>query len=286
VSSNTATDPQPRDESARGDCAGKVALITGASSGIGAALARRLAEDGASVVLCARRTDRLATLAAELGALGRDALVCRCDVTEPTDLARAVAAAEERFGHLDIVIANAGFGVVGPVDALDVADFRRQFETNVFGVLHTVQAALPALKRSHGVLALLGSVAGYVALPHAAPYSMSKFAVRALADSLYGELRAAGVAVTLVSAGFITSELRQVDNQGRRHEGARDPVPAWLRMPAPAAARRIVAAIAKRRREVIVTGHGRLIVLAQRLAPGLVAALVSRRLRGRHEPGR
>jgi short-subunit dehydrogenase len=270
-----------------GECsfAGRVVLITGASAGIGAALAREFSALGASLVLCARREDRLEALAGELRGKAREVLVCRCDVTLPEDLARAVAAAEQRFGRLDVVIANAGFGVVGKVESLTAADFRRQFETNVFGVLSTVYAALPALKRSQGVLALLGSVAGYVALPRAAPYSMSKFAVRALADSLYGELRAAGVAVTLVSAGFISSELRQVDNQGRRHERARDPIPAWLRMPAPAAARRIVAAIAKRRREVIVTGHGRLIVLAQRLAPGLVAALVSRRLHGRHEPG-
>jgi short-subunit dehydrogenase len=266
--------------------AGRVVLITGASAGLGAALARQFAALGASLVLCARREDRLEALAGELRANGREALVCRCDVTRAEDLERAVAAAEQRFGRLDVVIANAGFGVVGRVESLTCADFRRQFETNVFGVLSTVYAALPALRRSQGVLALIGSVAGYVALPRAAPYAMSKFAVRALAESLHGELRAEGVAVTLVSAGFFTSELRQVDNQGRRHERAQDPIPAWLRMPAPAAARRIVAAIARRRREVIVTGHGRLIVLAQRLAPGLVAALASGRVHGRGEPGR
>src|SRR4051812_7084707 len=112
---------------------GKVALITGASAGIGAALARELARDGAGLVPAPRREDRLRELAHEIEAMGRHAIVVGCDVTCDGDLERAVAAAVERYGRLDIAIANAGFGVAGLVAELRLDDFRRQLETNVFG---------------------------------------------------------------------------------------------------------------------------------------------------------
>ena len=118
-------------------------LITGASSGIGAALAREFARQGADLVLLARRTDRLTALAAELERQGRRALALTGDVTVDGDLERAVAETRAKLGRLDVAVANAGFGVVGPVERLTLDDYRRQFETNVFGVLRTVHAALP-----------------------------------------------------------------------------------------------------------------------------------------------
>ena len=114
-------------------------------------------------------------------------------------------------------MANAGFGVVGPIERLTLDDYRRQFETNVFGVLRTVFATLAELRRSRGRLVIVGSVSGHVALPNASPYAMSKFAVRALAQALDFELRPTGVSVTLVSPGFVDTELHQVDNRGVRH---------------------------------------------------------------------
>ncbi|HXD97942.1 MAG TPA: SDR family NAD(P)-dependent oxidoreductase, partial [Candidatus Acidoferrum sp.] len=185
--------------------AGQVVLITGASSGIGAALAREFARQGADVVLLARRADRLAALAREIEGTGRRALVVTADVTVDGDLDRAVASTEAAFGRLDVVIANAGFGVVGPVESLTLDDYRRQFETNVFGVLRTVQATLTLLKASRGRLVILGSVAGHIATPGSSPYSMSKFAVRALAEALGHELAPTGVSVTLISPGFVES---------------------------------------------------------------------------------
>lgn len=263
-----------------------VAFITGASSGIGAALAVELARQGADVALAARRIDRLEVLAAQVRALGRQALVVACDVTRDEDLDRAVAATVAQFGRLDIAVANAGFGVVGPFERLDLADYRRQFETNVFGVLRTVQATLPELKRREGRLVLMGSVAGHVSPPGSSAYAMSKFAVRALAGSLRHELRPSGVSVTLISPGLVRSEIHQVDNRGVHHPGARDPL-RWLRMPAERAARQMAAAIIRRRRERVITGHGRTAVFVERHAPWLVSGLL--RLGGtrryRPEPG-
>jgi short-subunit dehydrogenase len=265
---------------------GAVVLITGASAGIGAALAREFAHRGARVALTARRTDRLEALAAELRAGGTEALVVAADVTHDGDMDKAAAIARETFGRIDVVVANAGFGVVGFLESLTLDDYRRQFETNVFGVLRTIYATLDDLKRSRGRLAIIGSVSGHLATPHGSPYSMSKFAVRALAEALRNEVRAAGVAVTLISPGFVESELRSIDNRGVLREQARDIVPSWLRMSAAACARETVTAIARRRREAVITGHGKALVFVQRHFPGLMSTLVGlSRYRGRMQPG-
>jgi short-subunit dehydrogenase len=154
-------------------------------------------------------------------------------------------------------------------------------------VLRTVQAALAPLKASRGRLVILGSVAGHIASPGSSPYAMSKFAVRGLAEALGHELAAAGVSVTLVSPGFVESEIRRVDNTGVFRPEAREPLPAWLVVPTDRAARSIVRAIARRRREAVITGHGKLAVLAQRHAPWLVAAIIRvAGLRSRPEPAR
>jgi NADP-dependent 3-hydroxy acid dehydrogenase YdfG len=161
----------------------KVVLITGASSGIGEELAVQLARAGARLALAARRIERLEQVRQQIVSLGAaQPLIVSCDVTRNEDPPRAVAETLERWGRLDIVIANAGFGVVGPFAKLSLEDYRRQFETNVFGVLRTLQAALPAVLASRGQLVILGSVAGWTASPGASPYAMSKFAVRALAN--------------------------------------------------------------------------------------------------------
>ncbi len=255
---------------------GKVAFITGASSGIGAALAREYAARGADVVLAARRRERLDELAEEIEARGRRALAVACDVTRDGDLEAAVATALERLGRIDHLVANAGFGVASWFHKLEVEDYRRQLETNVFGVLRTVYAGRDALLASRGCLVIMGSINSFVALPGSSPYAMSKHAVRALAEALRYELGPHGVDVVLLAPGFVDSEIRQVDNQGRRHPGASDPIPRWLRMDTAEAARKLVRGIRRRRRVVVVTGHGRLVVLLQRWAPWLLAMLVRR----------
>ena len=253
---------------------GKVAFITGASSGIGAAMAREFARRGAHVVLTARRWERLEALALEVRARGRRALTIRCDVTSDGDLDKAVEASVEEFGRIDVVVANAGFGVAGAVHKLALEDYRRQFETNVFGVLRTVQATREALIASRGSLAIMGSVMSYLALPVSSPYSMSKHAVRALAASLRAEMARHGVGVTLLAPGFVDSEIRQVDNQGERHEGAHDRIPSWVRMDADKAAVKLVKAVLKRKRVAVITGHAKFFVFLERHFPWFISLLV------------
>jgi short-subunit dehydrogenase len=241
-----------------------VVFITGASAGIGAAVAREAARQGADVVLAARRQERLQTLAAEIESMGKRALIARCDVTRDGDLEAVVAKAQQEFGHIDYVIANAGFGVIGPFESLTMEDYRHQFETNVFGVLRTVMATREPLIAARGCLAIVGSVNGYVSFPGSSPYSMSKAAVHALAFTLWHELRPHGVGVTLVAPGFVKSEIRQIDNRGAHHPHAKDHIPSWLSASTEKTARQILRAVRKRRRVEVITGHARVAVFLQR----------------------
>jgi NAD(P)-dependent dehydrogenase (short-subunit alcohol dehydrogenase family) len=173
------------------------------------------------------------------------------------------------------------------VQSLELADFQRQFDTNVFGVLRTLHETLPALRATRGRFAIMGSVAGYLSVPGGAPYAMSKFAVRALAEALHGDLRVAGVGCTLISPGFVDSDIRRVDNQGGLHAQVDDPIPAWVRMRTDKAARVMARGILAGRREVVVTFHGRLIVFVARHLPRLTRFLLVRANRGsRPEPKR
>src|SRR5262245_47431229 len=128
----------------------QVIFITGASSGIGEALAKAFAQEGAQVALAARRVDRLEDLSREINSSGRQTMALPCDVTKDGDLEKAVEAVRKQFGKIDIAVANAGFGVAGNFEKLKLEDYRRQFETNVFGVLRTLYATLEDLKKSKG----------------------------------------------------------------------------------------------------------------------------------------
>src|SRR6201982_3131208 len=256
----------------------KVVIVTGASSGIGEELARQLGQVGAKLTLAARRKELLENLAQRIAATGKaKPLVTRCDVAQDGDLQKAVAETVRQWGKLDVAGANAGFGVVGPLKKLSLEDYRRQFETNVFGALRTIYATLPEIEKNQGNIAIIGSVSGWAATPGASPYNMSKFAVRALANAITPELRLGGVKVTLISPGFVRSDIRRVDNQGQFHEHAKEPMPSWLVMPTDEAVRQILSAIAKGKREAIITGHGKALVFLERFMP-LVVRGVGRRM--------
>jgi short-subunit dehydrogenase len=255
---------------------GTVAFITGASSGIGAALAEEFARRGADVALAARRADRLEEVAGKIKKMGRTALALGCDVTRDGDLEAAVGEVMKAFGRLDWAVANAGFGVGGAFHKLELEDFRRQFETNVFGVLRTAMATREALLETGGGLAIVGSVAGVMGLPRSSAYAMSKAAVRALGESLWFEFARYGASVTTILPGFVDSEMRQVDNRGVFDPDSSDPIPSWLSMRVDVAARKIVRAIVRRRRTVVITGHGKFAVTLFRFAPGTAARLIRR----------
>jgi len=263
----------------------KTVLITGASSGIGAELARQLYAQKANIFLLARRSERLEILANQLSPEGDRVDWLQVDVTQGGQLEEAVKKVLSRFGSLDIVIANAGFGVAGNVSDLKVEDYRRQFETNVFGVLNTVYATEQALEKSKGQLILLGSVAGFVPLPGNSAYTMSKFSVRALAKALQYEWKEKGISITHLAPGFVDSDIRRVDNLGNLKTDHPDPIPSWIRVPTSVAVTEMIKSIQKRKGEAVITGHGKIIQLFNQHFPRLIPWVVGTLgLRSRPEP--
>ncbi len=237
-------------------------LITGASSGIGAALAREYDKRGARVALLARRKSKLEGVANGL----RDAHAIECDVCDEASVQRAVRQALSVFGELDVVVANAGISVLGSVEEVSIDEYRRQFETNVFGVLRTVKATLSSLKRTSGRIGIVGSVSGFLSLPGTSAYAMSKFALRALSEALGAELSTAGVSVTHIAPGFVESEIRM-------HEG-RDPIPPFLVMSNDRAAHEIASAIQRRAPEAVITSHGKAAMFVATRFPRTVHSIV------------
>jgi NADP-dependent 3-hydroxy acid dehydrogenase YdfG len=185
--------------------AGKTAVVTGASSGIGEATARLLTGEGCNVVLAARREDRLKSLAAELG---EGALAAPTDVTDPAACAALVARTVERFGSLEILVNNAGLGLYGSIPEGDPDDWRRMFDVNVLGVLYSTRAAVRhMLARGTGDVVFVSSLAGRrVPAPDGTVYAATKHAITALAEGLRLDVHEKGVRVINVEPGLVRTE--------------------------------------------------------------------------------
>ncbi len=190
------------------EIAGQVIIITGASLGIGAATAKLLAAQGAKLVLAARSVDKLEQLAA---ALETDSLVVPTDMTQGTDLEHLVAKTLERYGRIDGLVNNAGYGQYGPLEMLTEEAIRRQFEVNVIGLLLLTQRVIPTMRaQGRGRIVNISSLSGLVALPFSGLYHASKFALEGLSDSLRMELAPFGIQVALVEPGPVKTEFFEV----------------------------------------------------------------------------
>lgn len=187
----------------------RVVLITGASSGIGECIARYLAKRGAIVILGARRLERLQVIVSEIRASGGTAYCTRVDVTSHDEVNQFVQFALNHAGKLDVIVNNAGVMHTAPIDELKVAEWSQMINTNIFGVLHGIAAALPVFKeQGYGHFINIASVAGFkVASPGGTVYSASKFAVRAISEGLRHEVGGA-IRTCLISPGAIESELK------------------------------------------------------------------------------
>ncbi len=186
---------------------GAVAVVTGASSGIGESTALLLAKAGAKVVLAARRLERLEAVAERIGAHGGEALPVRCDVAEPADLAELVERTDEAYGRCDVLVNNAGIPGGGPFRSLPPAQIERVVRVNVLGVLLGTRAFLPMLlAQRRGHIVNIASLAGRYATPGSAVYGASKHAVVAFGESLHYELKPFGILVTTVNPGFTKTE--------------------------------------------------------------------------------
>lgn len=248
----------------------QVAWITGGGSGIGRELALALGREGARVAVSGRREKRLEETVAELRKVGPGGIVVPCDVTEEEQVERAVASILEEAGRLDVAVANAGFGVMGRVESLSAADWRRQLETNVVGAAITARHALPALRETRGRMVLVGSVSAFVPGAKSAAYAASKAAVRMLGLTLALEVHGSGVTCTTLHPGFVKSEIAKVDNEGVYNPQREDRRPARWMWETEDAARTMVDAIHRRRREYVFTGHGKVGAFLGQHLPGLL----------------
>ena len=220
---------------------GKVVVITGASSGIGEATARLLAEKGALVVIGARRLDRLETLASAIQASGGSVVYQQLDVTELEQMKTIVTLAQSHFGQVDVIINNAGVMPLSPLEALKINEWNRMIDVNIRGVLHGIAAGLPIMKeQGFGQFVNVASIGAYEVSPTASIYCATKFAVRAITEGLRQEV-GSHIRATLVSPGVTESELADSITD----DGARQLMKEYRRvaLPASAIARSIAYAI-------------------------------------------
>ncbi|QQQ76985.1 SDR family NAD(P)-dependent oxidoreductase [Saccharothrix sp. 6-C] len=187
---------------------GKVALVTGASSGIGEATAVALAREGAAVVIAARRVDRLKALEDRLVDGGARVLPIELDVTDEAACRAAVARTADVFGGLDVLVNNAGVMLLGPVEGADTTDWTRMVSTNLLGVMFLTHAALPHLLAARGAVVQVSSTAGRVVRAGTAVYNATKFGLNAFSESLRQEVTQRGVRVVVVEPGVVETELR------------------------------------------------------------------------------
>ena len=261
----------------RDDIGGEVAIVTGASRGLGLLLARELARHGCPLIICARDAAELERAAADLRATGAEVTAVTCDVTDPAVPQRLLDTAIERYGRLDIIISNAGIIQVGPVADAQVSHYQTALDTMALAPVRLALAALPVMRRqNHGRIVTIASICGKTSVPHLLPYSTAKFAAVGFSEGLRAELGRGPVTVTTVVPGLMRTgshlQARFTGHAGKEFTwfslGASLPV---VSMDAERAARQIIEAVRARRAEVILTPAGQVVSRVTGLVPGLTS---------------
>ncbi len=250
----------------------RVVVITGASSGIGEALARKYASEGASLVLGARRLDRLEQLQTELSPA--EVVVVAADVSLETDCKMLIETAVQHFGTIDVLINNAGISMRAIFEEVDLTVMRRLMDVNFWGTVYCTKFAMPYLLASKGSVVGIISIAGHIGLPGRSGYSASKFAVRGFLDTLRTENLKTGLHVLLVAPGFTASEVRQSALNALGNAQGDSPRDESKMMSAEAVADYVYDGVTRRKRSLVLTFvEGKLTVLLHKIFPSLVDRL-------------
>ena len=252
----------------------RVVAITGASAGIGRATALRLARDGAAIVACARRQDELEQVGKEIETSGGQSLTVVADVTSEADMDGLVARAVERFGRLDVMMCNAGFGIYGAIDEITPDQMRKLMDINYFGTYYAARAALPVFRRQKtGHVIVVSSIVGKRGVPYMGAYAATKFAQVGLAECLRSELHGSWISVSVVfpvstETEFFDVMSRETGTVVTRAGGPRQDVSA--------VAEAIARAIERPVPEVYPFYKSRALVVLNALAPGFCDRIVKR----------
>jgi short-subunit dehydrogenase len=262
----------------------KVAIITGASLGIGRSLSLQLAEQGACLVLAARSQEHLQKLAEECESSGGRALAVPTDVAEPVQCQALIEKTVEHFGHIDTLVNNAGISMIARFDEVrDPGLYERIMRVNYLGSVYCTHHCLPHLKRSQGQIVAIASLAGRTGVPLYSAYSASKHALIGFFESVRIELQSYGIAVTLVLPDFVSTGIhsRSVDGAGAIIGDAHN-VDYERAMSTDECARRCLAAMTARKREVLLSWRGRLGQWVKLAAPGVIDAVTRRAIETGH----
>lgn len=251
--------------------ANKVVVITGASDGIGAELARQLAPEKPRLVLAARSAAALEAVAADCRARGAQAIVQVTDVTDDAQNRALVDRAVAAFGGIDVLVANAGVSMHAWFeDTTDFTTYERLLRVNFLSVVALARFALPHLKQARGQIVAVSSLAGRTGVPGRTAYCASKFALAGFCDALRVELRGSGVDVTVIYPGIVATETRRKGWNGAGQAAGVSGLDEQDAMPVDQCARQMLTAIQARRRELVMTARGRIGLILKLVAPGVV----------------
>ena len=260
---------------------GRTVLITGGSRGLGLALARQVAAEGARVVICGRDGESLERAAASLASTGAEVLAISADVTDPVSVGEMFDAVGRRYGPIDVLINNAGVIEVGPAATMSVADYEEAMATNFWGMLYPTLAVLPDMQaRKSGRIVNITSIGGKLGIPHLLPYSASKFAAVGFSQGLRAEVAGDGIKVVTVCPGLMrTGSPRNAIFRGQHKSeyawfSISDALPG-LSISAEDAARRIVAACRRGNAEVLFPLPARMAAVVNAVAPGLTSGILA-----------
>ena len=255
------------------DFTAKTVVITGASSGIGLALAREFSARGANVVLGARHEDKLAEVVEAIAAHGGKAVYAVTDVSKEDDCRRLVGLAADKFGGIDVLISNAGISMRALFDDVDLDVLRRLMDVNFWGTVYCTKYALPYIQASRGSIVAVSSVAGLHGLPGRTGYSASKFAIHGFLETIRIENLKKGVHVMIASPGFTASNVRFSALTADGSAQGASPREEGKMMSAEEVARRIADGIGRRKRLLLMEFNGRATALIKKFAPRLLDKL-------------
>jgi short-subunit dehydrogenase len=268
--------PAKRKQRLKTHAADTVVVVTGASMGIGEAIAGKFTQEGAWVVLSARHAQTLESARLRIGSLERT-IAFECDLRDSCSIEALVACAIERYGRIDVWINNAGYGLLDAIEYTNLHECRRMFDVNLFAAIECMQHVIPVMKRQkHGTIINISSGAGYVSIPYMAAYSASKHALIAIGNAARIELHETGIHVMTVCPGYVDTGFGRNALKGKTPINIR---PDWWRgIDAQRVANATFAGYLKRRREIAVPWQDGVYVAVARMFPWLIEALMARTL--------